>query len=135
MTAPVTAQPLVAAIASGMTSAGVAFGDGVKPAVSGTKPWVVGWFDAGTIDNRSMRSRDGWSCVATFHSFGLTAESARIANRALRTVVLGLHRAAVGGRVLLMPENLVSVPMSRDDDVDPPLFLQIDEWRFRTSPA
>jgi hypothetical protein len=93
----------------------------------------VGWFDAGTIDNRSLRSRDGWVCVATFHSFGLTPESARIANRVIRGVVLALHRTVIGGRTVQMPENLVSVPMSRDDDADPAQFLQIDEWRIRAA--
>lgn len=132
MTTP-TAQPLVAAISAGLTAAGVAFGDGKKPTVAAGKPWVVGWFDAGTVDNRSLRSRDGWVCVGTFHSFGLTPESARIANRALRSVVLGLHLTTVGGRVVQMPENLVAVPMSRDDDADPAVFLLIDEWRIRVA--
>ena len=126
-------QPLISAIKAAVESRGVAFGDGRKPTALGTKPWVVAWFDSGVVDNRSMASRDGWSMVGTFHSYGLTVESARIANRALRNAVLDLHGATVGGRTVHMPEHLTSLPMQRDDDTDPPLFDVIDEWRIRTS--
>lgn len=133
--AVVDGQPLVAAIASAVTTGGVAFGDSTKPANVGAKPYVVGFFDSGSVENRSLASRDGWSTVGTFHCVGLSPEAARIAVRRLRAVLLGLHRQVIGGRVLLMPEHLAAVPMQRDDDADPTLFIQIDEWRLRTSPA
>lgn len=132
MTTP-TAQPLVAAIAAGLTSAGVAFGDGRKPTVAAGKPWVVGWF-APTIDDRSLRSRDGWVCVVTFQCFGLTPESARIASRAVSSVLLGMHRTTVGGRTVQLPENLSSV-QGRDDDTEPPTHMVAEDWRIRTTAA
>jgi hypothetical protein len=136
VTAPVvSAQPLVAAIKAAVEAQGVPLGDGRKPADVGNEPWVVAWFDAGTVSDRTLRSRDGWSVVGVFRCCGLSPEAARVASRALRTALLGLHRATVDGRVLLMPENLASPPMTRDDDVSPPLFVQVDEWRFRTTPA
>lgn len=129
----VNPQPVIAAIKAAVEGAGFAFGDSRKPAVVGTKPWVVAWFDAGIVEDRTMRSRDGWSMVGTFHSVGLTPEAARIAARAVRNAVLGLHLAVIDGRTVQMPENLSSLPMQRDDDVDPPIFDQVDEWRIRTT--
>jgi hypothetical protein len=119
-------QPLVLAVKAAVEAAGVAFGDGAKPVVTGSRPWVVAWFDAGQVDDRSLRSRDGWSMVGTFHCLGLTPESARIAARALRGALLGLHLASVGGRTVQMPENVTSLPLQRNDDVNPPLFDVID---------
>lgn len=133
MTAPVVdAQPIVAAIKAALAG-DVLLGEGVKPKNVGDEPYVVAFFDAGTVGNRSLVSRDGWSLVGTFHASGLTPESARVAVRKLRAAILGLHLTTVGGRTLLMPEHLSGTPMQRDDDADPPLFIQIDEWRFRTS--
>ena len=127
-------QPLVAALKSAVETAGVAFGDGKKPATATTR-YIVAFFDGGTVTDRSLRSRDGWSAVGTLHCYGQTPDAARFAYQALTAAVLGLRGASVGDRVLLMPEQLVSLPLQRDDKADPPLFDQISEWRFRTSPA
>jgi hypothetical protein len=136
VTAPVVdAQPLIAAVARAITDAQVTFAEAVKPANVGTKPYVVGFFDTGSISDRSLRSRDGLSFVGTFQCAGLTPESARVAVRRLRAALLGLHLTVAGGRQFLMPEHLVGVPMDRDDDADPPLFIAVDEWRFRTTAA
>lgn len=133
MAVVVDPQPVVAAVKAAVEALGVAFGDAQKPTALAGRPYVVAWFDAGTVDDRSLLSRDGWSIVGTFHSVGLTPEAARIAARAVRTAVLGLHRTVIGGRGVLMPENLSSLPLQRDDDVNPPIFDQIDEWQIRTS--
>lgn len=133
MTAPVaTAQPVIDAVKAALTAVGVAFGDGVKPSTATTR-YIVAWFDAGTVEDRSLRSRDGFSVVGTFHCYGQTPEAARFAYKALTTALLGLHRQAVGDRVALMPEQLTALPLQRDDALNPPLFDAISEWRIRTA--
>lgn len=137
MTAVIDAQPFVTAVAAALAAgpSPVSFADSAKPASVGTRPYVVGFFDSGTVEDRSLLSRDGWSTVGTFHCVGLSPEASRIAVRKLRAAILGMHRQVIAGRQVLMPEHLTAVPMQRDDDADPTLFIQIDEWRIRTSPA
>jgi hypothetical protein len=132
VTAPtVDASPLIDAIKAAVTSAGVAIAEGRKPASVGTRPYIVAFFDAGTVDDRSLRSRDGWSMYCSFQCAGLTPESARFAVRKLRDALLGLHLTVIGGRTVQMPVHEFPAPMTRDDDADPVLFIQIDEWRLR----
>lgn len=135
MVAVVDAQPLVDAITEAITAQGLAVGDGEKPAAAVGRPYVVAWFDSGTVEDRSMRSRDGFSLVGSFQVYGFDPDSVRWAVGKLRAAVLGLHRASVTGRNVLMPEHLAGPPMSRDNAADPPLWWQVDEWRLRTSPA
>lgn len=127
----VNAQPLIDAIEAAVTAAGVAFDVGRKPANATTR-YIVAWPDGGLVDNRTLRSRDGWSTVIVFQCYGLTPEAVSYAVRTLRAVALALHgQVVVGGRTLLMPEHLGGSSLSRDDDADPPLFMQADEWRIR----
>lgn len=134
MTAPVVnAQPLIdavkAAVAAG-GSAGVPTEVGRKPAGAPTR-WVVLWPDAGTVEDRSMRSRDGWSLVLPCQCYGLSPEAALYAVRKLRAAILSLHGTVVGGRTVLMPTHAASSQLDRDDAADPPLWMQYDEWRIR----
>ena len=131
MTAPVVVdpQPLIAAVKAAV--AGVAYAEGKKPTVAAGAPYVVAWFDAGTVGNRSLRSRDGFSLVGTFNCYGSTPESVRIAVGKVRAGVMSLFGDVVAGRTVQMPEHLAGPPMQRDDDVAPPLWWQTDEWRFR----
>lgn len=137
VTAPlvVDLQPLVNELASRVEALGVQFGDGDEPVRDGTKPWVVGWFDAGTYGARSLIGNDAWSVVGVFHCCGLSPESARVAVRRLTEAIKGLHLAVVDGRQVQMPQQLSATPLSRDDDADPPIYEQAVEWRLRTSPA
>lgn len=137
MTAPlvIELQPLVDEISSRVAALGVPFGDGHEPDRVDNNPWVVGWFDAGTYAARSLIGGDAWSTVGTFHCCGLTPESARVAVRRLTEVIKGLHLAVVDGRQVQMPQQLTASPLDRDDDADPPVYLQAVEWRLRTSPA
>lgn len=130
----VSAQPLITAIAAAVTAGGVAFGDGVRPG-SATTRYVVAWFDAGTIDDRTLTSRDGFAVVGTFHAYGQTPEAARFANSVLTGALLGLHRQAVAGRLVRLPEQLTALPLQRDDNLSPSLFDVVSEWRIRTTPA
>lgn len=132
MTVPVvSAQPLVEAIEAAITGQGLAFGNGEKPTVVAGRPYVVGWFDSGAVTDRTMRSRDGFALTGTFQVYGSDPDSVQWAVPKLRTAVLSLHGAIVAGRTVLMPSHLASPPMSRDDDADPPIWWQVDEWRFR----
>ena len=134
MTAAITSSALVAALAAELSARGIAFGHGKKPAVVTGHPWIVGFFDAGSIGDQSLVSRDGWSTVGTFHCAGLTPDSAFIAARKLREAALALAGQTVGGRVVQKPrQNIEPPPIHRDDDADPVIFVQYDEWRFRTT--
>ena len=127
------AAALKTAVESG-GAAGVPFGDGKKPANATTR-YIVAWFDGGRVEDSSLRSRDGWSATGTFHSYGQTPDAARFADAKLTASILGLVGSEVGGRLLWMPEQVSSVPLQRDDNLNPPLFDVISEWRFRASPA
>lgn len=131
----VNPQPLIDAIKAAVELLGVRFGDGKEPARNGTLPWIVAWFDAGTYTARSLLGGDGWSTVGVFHCCGLTPASARIAVRRLSTALYGLHSTDIGGRTVHMPQQLSATPLDRDDDADPPVFVQVVEWRLRTSPT
>jgi hypothetical protein len=134
MTAPVVdAQPLIDAIKAEVTAAGVAIAEGKKPTVSAGRPYIVAFYDSGAVDDRSLRSRDGWAMVGSFQCAGLSPESARFAARKLRGALLALHGATFGDRALQMPAHLGPLPMQRDDDAEPVLFIQIEEWRLRLS--
>jgi hypothetical protein len=135
VTAPVaTVQPVIDALRTALAADGVAFGDGAKPKTATTR-YVVAWIDAGTVDDWSLLSRDGFSLVGTFHCYGETPEAARFANSKLTAAVLALAGQVLGGRMALMPENLTSLPLQRDDDLNPPLFDAVSEWRIRTTQA
>lgn len=134
VTAPtVDASPLIDAIKSAVTNAGLAIAEGKKPTVAAGRPYVVAFFDAGTVTDRTLRSRDGWQMYCSFQCAGLTPESARFAVRKLRDAVLALRGTVVAGRTVAMPVHEPALPMQRDDDADPVLFIQIDEWRIRLS--
>lgn len=111
-------------------------GVGAQPTRDGTKPFIVIWPDAGMGAPRTMR-RDEPAAVETWvcHCLGLTPESAAVAVRKLAAAVYALHRTVVGGRLVQWPEQLSAVPLTRDDDADPPLYDFVVEWRFTTSPT
>ncbi len=135
MTAPVVdAGPLIDAVKAAVTGAGVLIAEGRKPANVGTRPYVVAFFDSGTVGDRTLLSRDGWSLYCSFQCAGLTPESARFAVTKLRGAIRSLHLAKVDGRTVQMPVHEFPAPMTRDADGDPSLFIQIDEWRLRTTP-
>lgn len=133
MPAVVSAQPLVEAIEAAIAAQSLAVGNGEKPAVAAGLPYVVAWFDAGTVGDRSLRSRDGFALTAVFQVYGFDPDSVQGAVPKVRAAVLGLHGTEVDGRRVKMPVNLSSPPMERDDKADPQLWWQVDEWRFRTS--
>lgn len=131
----VDAQPLIDAVKAAVSAggaAGVPVDVGRKPANATTR-WIVLWPDTGTVDDRSLKSRDGWSIVLPAQCYGLTPEAAAYAVRKYGAAILGLHGTVVAGRTVHMPVHERPPPLSRDDDADPPIFMQYDEWRIRTS--
>lgn len=136
MTAPaINITPLVEALAAAMTTAGVPFGDSNKPPNVGKKPYVVGYFDGGQVTDRSLRTRDGLSLGAVFHSYGLSPASVRGGRKALLAAVFGLAGQNIDGWTVHKPVHQVPVPMDRDDAVDPPLYWQTDEITLRLTRA
>ncbi|WP_143018732.1 hypothetical protein [Geodermatophilus sp. DSM 45219] len=137
MTAPAIpdAQPLINAVEAAVTSHGFLIGDGEKPEDVTDRPYIVAWWDAGRITDRTLRSRDGFRVSAIFHSVGQSPEAVRIAVKALRTAILGLNGAQVGGWKVQTPSHHPAIPLARDDDKNPPIWTQADEWHFRLSPA
>lgn len=134
MTVPVVdAQPFADAIKAALTIQSIAHAEGRKPAVADGLPYVVWWLDSGTVTNKSMRSRDGFELVAVFQSYGSSVDAVRIAVHKVRVAALSLFGATVAGRTVQMPEHIPPPPMARDDAVQPPLWWQADEWRFRAT--
>jgi hypothetical protein len=129
-----TAQPIIDALKTAVTTAGMTLGDGKKPTDATTR-YIVAWFDAGTVGDSSLLSRDGFSVVGTFHCYGQTPEAARGVYRVLTVAVLGLAGQTLGTRQVLMPEQLTALPLQRDDSLSPALFDAVCEWRIPTSPA
>lgn len=126
---------LTNAVVPVLAAAGVAVGVGKRPPPDGTKPFVVIWPDGGVRSANTMKANDGNAETWVCHCYGLTEDSAVIALTKLTTAVYGLHRQVIGGRLVQYPEQLSAVPLSRDDDVNPPLFDLTVEWRLSTSPA
>lgn len=113
----------------------IPFGVGRQPTRDGTKPFVVIWPDGGLRSALTMKANDGNTETWVCHCLGLTPESAEVALRKLTAAIYALHRQTVGGRLVQYPEQLSALPLSRDDDADPPLFDLAVEWRLATSPA
>lgn len=137
MTAPtVNINPLVAAIDTAVTAAGVPFGDANRPTdVVTNRPYVVGHFDGGQLTDETLRSRDGVTVGCTFHSYGWSPDSVRIGRNKLIGAVFALAGTVVGGWLVHMPVHEVPVPMDRDDTVNPPLYWQTDELTIRLTAA
>lgn len=114
---------------------GVPVGIGGRPANVGTKPFVVIWPDAPVRSAVTMKANDGQTTTLVCHCLGLTPAAAVIAERKLADALYGLFGATVDGRVLRYPEQLSSLPLTRDDDVSPPLYDLAVEWRLRTTPS
>jgi hypothetical protein len=131
--AVVDAQPFADAISTALTAQGIAHAEGRKPTVGPNLPYVVWWLDTGTITDRSLRSRDGFELVLVLQCYGFGPDAVRFAARNARTAVSALAGVSAGGRMLMVPEQSPSPPMSRDDKADPAIWWQSEEWRLRTS--
>ena len=136
MTVPVVdAQPFADAIKAALTAQDIAHAEGKKPAVAAGVPYIVWWLDPGTVTDRSLRSRDGFSLSLVLQHYGNSMDAVRIAVRRGRAAVFSLAGQTAGDRVFLMPSHGSPPPPDRDDKVSPPIWWQTDDWRLPTSPA
>lgn len=125
---------LTNAIVPALVADGLAVGVGRKPdGLAAGAPYVVIWPDGGVRSAVTMRANDGLTETWTCHCYGQTAESAQVALRKLTAAIYGLHRTFVDGRLVQYPEQLTALPLSRDDDLNPPLYDLAVEWRYWTS--
>lgn len=124
---------LTSVVTASLTTGGIAVGVGVRPTTMGTKPFVVIWPDGGVRSDATMKTNDALAETWTCHCYGLTEESAGVALRKLTDAILALQHTVVGGRRVRRPEQLTALPLTRDDDIDPPLFDLTVEWRLSTS--
>jgi hypothetical protein len=131
----VDAQPLIAALKPRSPRRASRTARAQEADVAAGCPTSCGWFDAGTVDGpvaavaRRLRS--------TMHRSAVLRDSSteRFASRSARSaqaVLSLLGRRSTAGRCM-MPEHIPPPPMARDDDVQPPLWYQADQWRFRTT--
>lgn len=131
----VDAQPFADAIKAAMQAQGITYAEGKKPTVAAGLPYVVGWLDQGTVDDSSLRMRDGWTLTVVLQSYGLAPDPVRVAVRKSRAAMFSLAGSTVGGRRVGLPVHVPPPPLQRDDDADPPIWWQSDEWRIPTTPA
>lgn len=99
------------------------------------KPWVVAWPDAGNVFAATMRWTDGEDLTITFRQYGLTPESAKVADRRVKAACFAQLNTTVDGRRVFAVEQLTAVPLSREDEQDPATFVYVTEFRFRSTPA
>jgi hypothetical protein len=100
-------------------------------------PAVVIWPDGPVRTPRTLADNLGeQTTVLVCHCLGLTPESAQVAEKKLAMVIAGLYRQVIDGQsVNRFPVQDWAQPLTRDDDVKPPLFDLPVEWRIRTTPA
>jgi hypothetical protein len=77
------------AIVPVLAAGGVPVGVGKRPAVDGTKPFVVIWPDGGVRSAITMQANDGNTETWVCHCYGLTPESAGIAEQKLAAAIYG----------------------------------------------
>jgi hypothetical protein len=135
VTVPVVdAQPFSDAIKTAMTAQGITYAEGKRPAsVPAGASYIVGWLDSGRVEDRSLKSRDGFSMAVVLQAYGLSPDSVRFAVRKGRSAIASLTGVTAGSRQILPPSHLTGTPMQRDDSVNPPLWWTTDEWRLRTA--
>lgn len=125
---------LTTAIVAAANTAGLPVGVGKEPTHAANRPWAVIWPDGGMRTSTHLAVGGGYAETWTCHHYGLTPESADVAVRILTDAVHALHLADVGGRRVLLPEQLSAIPMTVDRDADPPLYDLTVEWRLSTTP-
>jgi len=125
-------RPHTEGVITALEAAELVVGLGIKPDAA-SKKWVVihpfGQDEANSI----AEPHGGLLYTVQVMSFGLGPEQAEwVADRARATLLAGI---SVTGRTVLGVEHEPSPPLSRDDDVQPPVFYLSETFRFRTTPA
>jgi hypothetical protein len=131
----VDAQPFADAIKSAMQAQTIAYARGQEACRGGWIPLRRGLAGSGHGDRLVPAGRDGWSLVVVLQCYGLAPDSVRVAVRKSRAAMFSLAGTTVGGRLIGLPMHVTPPPMQRDDDADPPIWWQSDEWHLPTTPA
>ena len=126
---------LTDALKAACTTQGLPAEVGDRPKNAGAKPFVVIWEYAPVRTPKTMALARTETTTLTCHCVGLTDDAARIAETKLAAAVFSLYGAVVDGRLVGEPEQLMSQPLVRDDDVSPSLYDLAVEWRLRTYPT
>jgi len=125
-------RPHTVAVQAALEAAELVVGLGAKPEGAGSK-WVTLHPFGADEANSLSEPHGGLLYTVQVMSFGLGPEQAEwVADRARTTLLAGI---TVDGRTVLGVEHEPSPPLSRDDDVQPPVFFLSETYRFRTTPA
>jgi hypothetical protein len=126
-------KPHFDAVASALTGAGLAVGDGgAPPTIPATGIYVALYFDPGQSISESLADqRNDFAATFQVTAVGPTAEKCRWAAQRIR---MALHAPLpVAGRSAWRPEELGGPPIQRDDDVSPPLYYLPVQYRLQST--
>ena len=112
-------------------SISVTVGVGVGPL-----PRVVMYPDPGDVQAARLDGqREHLEMHVLLHAVGVGPEQATWASDRAREVLLGVPPVVPGRRVHRLTQTMAPPPIVRDDDVNPPLFLQVTEYRLVSDPS
>jgi hypothetical protein len=136
-------RQLTLAILAAIDDTNILVGDGVKPPTGGWqgasssstfKPYVVlaalGGGSSGDLDNPNGDSEPQYQTAL----FGATVAHCESVIDRVRSAILDADYTLTGRKNIGVVLDYGGL-MSRDDDVQPPVWSLIDRWRFFTVPA
>lgn len=99
-------------------------------------PYVVLYPDAGDVVSARLAERHRRITVHVIvHAIGSGPEQAVWAGDKARAVLLGPAPAVAGRHTYPLVQTPGMPPLSRDDDVSPPLYMAVTEYEMRSDPA
>jgi hypothetical protein len=130
-------RPHTAGVISALRDVGLLVGDAVAPDTTATQKWAVVYGGGvGLLDGTMRDERSNASPVIQVTSVGTTAEQSEwVADTVRRTLLTRPITLAVSHRRVLSVSVEASQPTRRDDDIHPPLFYGVDQYRISTTPT
>lgn len=98
-------------------------------------PLVVLYPDPGDVARARISGKRSLTLRVFVHAVGAGPEQALWVGDQARKALLGTPPAVPGRTVYPLAQTLGGMPLSRDDDVQPPLFVQVTEYEMRSDPA
>jgi hypothetical protein len=128
-------RPHTAGVISTLRTVGLTVGDAIAPDTTATQKWAVVYGGGvGLLDGTMRDERTDASPVVQVTSVGTTAEQSEwVADTVRRTLLARPVTLAVSHRRVLSVSVEASQPTRRDDDVHPPLFYGVDQYRISTT--
>ena len=125
--------PHLDAVVGALEGAGLAVGQGGAPSpVPSTGRYVALYFDPGAVGRESLADqRTDFVLLFQVTCVGPTATKCLWVAQQVRKALYG--RLVVAGRAALRPEELGGPPVSRDDDVSPPLYFLPVQYRLQST--